>query len=38
MKCNACQKEGVYIRLKRKEIVCRQCGHIEKQTENKEKK
>lgn len=29
MKCTKCNKEGAYIRIKTKEIVCRQCGHVE---------
>jgi len=33
MKCPKCNKEGAYLRLKTKEFVCRQCGHITKQEE-----
>lgn len=29
-KCSKCGKEGVYYRLKTKDIVCNKCGHIEK--------
>lgn len=37
MKCEKCQKEGAYIRLRTGEIVCRQCGHITEKEEKKEK-
>ena len=30
MKCPKCKKEGAYIRLRTKDVVCRLCGHIEK--------
>ena len=35
MKCIKCKKEGAYIRIRTKEVVCRNCGHIEKMKETK---
>lgn len=30
MKCPSCQREGAYIRIKTKVIVCNKCGFIGK--------
>ncbi len=28
-KCKACGSGSVYVRIKKKSLVCRRCGHIE---------
>ena len=33
MKCPKCNKEGAYVRIKTKEIVCRLCGEVTKKKE-----
>lgn len=30
MRCEKCSKEGAYLRMKTKEVVCRNCGAIYK--------
>jgi len=30
MKCPKCGKEGAYVRIKTKEVVCNKCGYIGK--------
>lgn len=36
MRCTSCRREGAYIRVKTKEVVCRNCGKVEPL--NKQKK
>lgn len=38
MKCKSCGLRGAYIRLKTKDVVCRNCGNIEKIKEEKPRK
>jgi transcription initiation factor TFIIIB Brf1 subunit/transcription initiation factor TFIIB len=35
MKCPKCNREGAYIRLRSKEIVCRSCGAVTKLEDKK---
>ena len=38
MRCSKCEREGAYIRLRTKQIVCRYCGNIENIKQKKGKK
>jgi len=37
-RCKECKSTFTYIRLRKKERVCRSCGHIEKLEEENEKR
>ena len=30
MNCKKCKKAGAYIRTRTNDVLCRQCGHVEK--------
>ena len=36
MNCKKCKKAGAYIRTRTNDVLCRQCGHVEKLETKKE--